>query len=1005
MKTAEENKTCQSIETKIKIENTEEQLEDAEEHNYQMNTSQEDIKNEIKEEITEENTSRQINTASNTEEQIEIKEEIGENAEENAEKRNKLINRSEEDYIEERITEMEREINEKLSDIKREEVGEPFDKKDDSFIHIKRVRTYLRSGSEDSSDDPGKQDDLKHKNKRLKLNKENKEDTYQRSENEAKDSKEDPENDDSYEKWKKLKDYYKRSSDEPEDEEEYNRWKRRKKQVMEIINKHVVGVLKQDNEHRAERCRGEGAVEQENSKPANVANPATKVKSLLAERFHVASCSRLTDSEIENEEEDNNSENKDTEERDNRLESPDEIMLSESSMSEGEEREIANCFNQIQEIINRRFNGNNVNNDNQQRENANEHPEDNNSSDGHSRNDENGKNQPEENEIYDSEEERTIISSRGSTRSFNSTLEEKLCISMKDPSEIVFSEQERLNVISYSVKFRSNPGHRICEPINGEIEVATSDAYETTLTRVRDTLRSERHNGRLNRAAVVNGHSRARVHRAQKSFIDNSKVPKNNKMSREKRRLERWEDNLQRKVKKYTDQQRMLGVRQDRIMHMERYERELSPMESDDETYDREEISAQNKTIKIIKECERARGRNVFDVGTRKIKDDAGNEVADIKTIYVVRDLRKKDDRRQFSYEINATITQGTVTVTTRASEINEATPRAIASTSATTTSSTASTPRIMIMPQQLAEGQQQLIVLPSGDMGTLRKIAPKTSSVNQPIPAQQQPMKKKGQQASTEKDRRSGQSKSKSPATKSNKPTVIKTEIIKKQQVRKSATKAKKQIKRYSKEITESSSEEERQEVRPEEQLKLPTRVDEIKKSVLSKILIKDLPRRMKPTAAPSVSASTSELSGVTHQPTEAAQTSDSTQGMEKPYEKPGEPTNPDTENIEGAEDCSFESVASTQILSPIEEIISEAIRLEQGQPVAIQPAGHGEVPTQPAGHGEAYIQPAGHGEAPTQPAGHGEAIKVITGQPRSTGDDDEKDFGLMSQPAPPGQ
>ncbi|XP_024887669.1 myb-like protein V, partial [Temnothorax curvispinosus] len=127
MKTAEEIKSEQLIKTDIKIENAEEQLEDAEEHNYQPITSQEDIKKEIKIEITEENTSRQINTARNAEEQLEpIKEEIGENAEENAEKRDKLLkeekfSQSEKDNIEERITEREKEISEKLSDIKREE--------------------------------------------------------------------------------------------------------------------------------------------------------------------------------------------------------------------------------------------------------------------------------------------------------------------------------------------------------------------------------------------------------------------------------------------------------------------------------------------------------------------------------------------------------------------------------------------------------------------------------------------------------------------------------------------------------------------------------------------------------------------------------------------------------------------------------------------------------------------------------------------------------------------
>ncbi|XP_077259659.1 uncharacterized protein LOC143895987 [Temnothorax americanus] len=104
----------------------------------------------------------------------------------------------------------------------------------------------------------------------------------------------------------------------------------------------------------------------------------------------------------------------------------------------------------------------------------------------------------------------------------------------------------------------------------------------------------------------------------------------------------------------------------------------------------------------------------------------------------------------------------------------------------------------------------------------------------------------------------------------------------------------------------------------------------------------------------------------------------------MAEPYNKPGEPTNPDIENVEGADDCSFESVASTQILSPIEEIISETIRLERGQPIENQPAGHGEVEKQPAGHGE--------------------VISVITGQPRSTGDDNT-DLGMMSQAAAPDQ
>ncbi|XP_024873077.1 general transcriptional corepressor trfA-like [Temnothorax curvispinosus] len=870
---------------------------------------------------------------------------------------------------------MKKEVSEKLSNIKREEVGEPFDKKDDSFIHIKRVRTYLRSGSEDSSDDPGNQDDLKHKNKKLKLNKENKEDTYQGSENEEEDFSEDPKNEDDYKKWKRLKDYYKDSSDESEDEkEEYNRWKRRKKQVMEIIRR--------NNTYRAENCRGEGAVEQENSKPTNVTNSVTKVKSLLAERFHLASCSQLTDSETENEEEDNNSENKDTEDKNDQQESPDEIMLSESSMSEEEEREIANCFNQIQEIINRRFNGNNVNNDNQQRENANENPEDNNSSDGHSQN---GENQPEENNNLDSEGERTIHSSRGSTRSFNSTLEEELFMDIQDPSKFVFSEQERLNIMSYNEKFRSNPGHWMREPINGELEIATSDRCEVALTRVRNTLRGERHNGRFDRAAVVNGHSIAQVSRA---IVKRNKVRELNsemdldktdryKIDKERKRLDRWEENLQKKVEGYTKQKRMLDVRRNRLKAMDDFERELSAVESDDKEYDRDEIAAQRRSLNIIKRCEEARGRNVFDVGKYRVEDSEGNAVADIKAIYVVRDLRHQSDERSFSYEIKTTIVRGTTETTIRARESKQIKYKPIEEAKTTKQSSETSTiQKTMFLPQQPmiqqhTQQQQelpQLIVLPTGEMGSLRRILPRPPSMQQTITYQQT--------GGTEKRKRGGDPKGKNSAKKPSKPTVKSSIQIKpptkKQKTRKSAEEAKMKIKQSSKEEDEHSSESDNG-----EHLKLPTRIAELKKSILSKILIKDLPRSMGSDARSShPSSNLEQVSGEACRPTDQPEA----RGMEDiAAETTTDILNKETDELD---DCSFESLASTQILEAIPEAVAQAI-ISEG---IIQPAGQSEAiqpTTQPAGRSEAFqmtTQPAGRSEAfqtTTQPAGRGEAYQ----------------------------
>ncbi|XP_024891142.1 myb-like protein X [Temnothorax curvispinosus] len=952
MKTAEENKTCQSIETRIKIENTEEQLEDAEEHINQPITSQEDIKEEIteentsrqinKEEFTEENTSRQINKVENAEEQNEeanrskideqpIREEIGEKAEENAEKRNKLINQSEEDYIEDQIIEMEREISEKLSDIKKEEVGEPFDKKDVSFIHIKRVRTYLRSGDEDSSDDPGKQDDLKHKNKRLKSNSEDKEDTYQRSENEAEDYKEDSENDDSYEKWKKLKDYYKDSSDESDEEEEYNRWKRRKKQVMEIIRR--------NENYRAEKCRGEGAVEHENSKPANVANPATKVKSLLAERFHLASCSQLTDSETENEEEDNNSENKDTEDRNDQPESTDKIMLSESSMSEGEEREIANCFNQIQEIINRRFNGENVNNDSQQRENANQQPEDN-SSDGHSRNDENNDNQPEENENLNGKEERTIESSRGSTRSYNSELEEELFLDMQDPTEINYSDQERINIMSYNVKFRSNPGHWICEPINGELEVAVSDDYEEALTHVRDTLRGERHNGRYVRAAVVDGHSTDDNRFTHRYTCDDSETKfngrnnNNHSMEKERRRMERWEEDLQKRIEEHSNQRRMLKVREDRLTFMEKYARELSPINLNVEEYNREEKEAQNRSIEVIKKCEAARGKNIFDVADHQVRDENGKAIAEIKTIFIVRDLKPHDDKREYTYRINATISRGTAEVKIQAHEKTLTSTRAITSASTATTASEESQPKIIVLPQQTEVQQQQqqiqqpqYIILPSGDVGMLRKIAPKpTTDSHQPITAKH-PIGADKRKRSGESERRDHKKKkSGTPIIKS----IIKTKSPQKPKTRKTAEKAKKRIKRCTEEDDKSSEEDEISQY-------LPTRTDEIKTSVLKKIFITEVPRRMKSLGEPATSSSGSGRNApVIAQPTEDYPEDEPNQGMS------GTPRPASVAANEEVKDASFESVEIGEILQRIPVKVAQVIAESEAK----QPAGQRAVP-----------------------------------------------------------
>ncbi|XP_024873921.1 general transcriptional corepressor trfA-like [Temnothorax curvispinosus] len=867
---------------------------------------------------------------------------------------------------------MEKEDSEKLSNIKKEEVGEPFDKKDDSFIHIKRVRTYLRSGSEDSSDDPGNQDDLKHKNKRLKLNKENKEDTYQGSENEEEDFSEDPKNEDDYKKWKRLKDYYKDSSFIKQD----NNYQAEKCRGE--------GAVEQDNNYRAENCRGEGAVEQENSKPANVTNYVTKVKSLLAERFHLASCSQLTDSETENEEENNNSENKDTEDKNDQQESPDEIMMSESSMSEGEEREIANHFNQIQEIINRRFNNNNVNNDNQQREDANENPEDNDSSDGHSQNNENGENQPEENNNVDSKGERTIHSSRGSTRSFNSTLEEELFIDMQDPNEFVFSEQERLNIISYNGKFRSNPGHWMREPINGELEIATSDRCEAALTRVRNTLRGERHNGRFDRAAVVNGHSIAQVSRAivKRNKVcelsDEMDLDKTDryKIDKERKRLDRWKENLQKKVEGYTKQKRMLDVRRNRLKAMDDFERELSAVESDDKEYDRDEIAAQRRSLNIIKRCEEARGRNVFDVGKYRVEDSEGNAVADIKAIYVVRDLRHQSDERSFSYEIKTTIVQGTTETTIRAREGKQIKYKPIEEAKTTKQSSeTSKIQKTMILPQQPTIQQHtqqqqelpQLIVLPTGEMGSLRRILPRPPSMQQTITYQQT--------GGTDKRKRGGDPKGKNSAKKPSKPTVKSSIQIKpptkKQKTRKSAEKAKMKIKQSSKEEDEHSSESDNG-----KHLKLPTRIAELKKSILSKILIKDLPRSMGSDARSShPSSNLEQVSGDSCQPTDQPEA----RGMEDlAAETTIDQLNKETDELD---DCSFESLASTQILEAIPEavaqaIISEGIIQPAGQSEAIQPttqpAGRGEalqMTTQPAGYSEAYqrhAQPAGRSEAP---------------------------------------
>ncbi|XP_024879109.1 general transcriptional corepressor trfA-like [Temnothorax curvispinosus] len=618
----------------------------------------------------------------------------------------------------------------------------------------------------------------------------------------------------------------------------------------------------------------------------------------------------------------------------------------------------------IQEIINRRFNGDNVNNDNQQRENANKNLEDNDSSDGHSRNDENDNNQPEENENYNSDGERTIVSSGGSSRSYNSELEEELFMDMRDPSKIVFSEQERLNIMSYNVKFRSNPGHWICEPINGEIEVAASDGCEATLTRVRDTLRDERHNGRFDRAAVVNGHSLAQVGRAKvihsqvreiNDKMDRDKTDRN-KIDREQKRLDRWEENLQKKVRGYTQQKKMLDVRRNRLKAMDDFERELSAVESDDKEYDREEIAAQRRSLSIMKQCEEARGRNVFDVGKYRVNDSEGNPVADVKAIYVIRDLRHQSDVRSFSYEIKTTIIRGTAETTIRARE--EATTKFKPIEEAKETKQPSETPmqKTMILPQQsLIPQQLQQQELP------------------QLIPMAYQ------QTGGGKKRKKGSETKGKDSAKKPNKP-MVKSSIqlkppTKKQKTRKSAEKARIKIKQTSKEDEHSSGFDDKQQ--------LPTRVDQIKKSVSSKILIKDLPRRMKSMAAPPIPESTPERSGGECQPITAAQASEVARGMAEPSTEPGEPANQGVENIEGAEDCSFKSVASTQILSPIEDIIS--IRFGQGQPSETQPAGHGEAQEQ----GHPTAQPAGIGEARRQ----GEA-----GQPGDT-EDDAVNFGHMSQ------
>ncbi|XP_024872151.1 probable ATP-dependent helicase PF08_0048, partial [Temnothorax curvispinosus] len=628
-----------------KTKNAEEKLEDAEEHTDRPITSQEDEKSKI----TEENNSRRTIIVRNAEERTKpadrskmdnqpIRAKIVEKDEENAEERD-------EQPEEEKLSQSKEKISEKISDIKKEEVGEPFDKKNVSFIHIKRVHTYLRS-KEDSSEDSGSEEDhsdLKHKKKRLKM----KEDER---------SKEDPESVMEFYEWRKLKKYYSKESDfsdESEDREDYDRWKRRKIQIMEMIR---------NNNHRAEKCRGKQTVEQKNSEPARAVETASKIKSLLAERFHLKSCNKLDDSTTEDEEENENSENSDTKNKDIQLEkedqseSPDELMLSGSNLSEGEERQIAHNHNRIQEIINRRFSTDNTNNNSEQRENTNNQQRDN-SSNQQSQNNANDDNRPQENEDYESEGERTIISSGGS-RTYNSELGEDLFMDMEDPSEIVYSEREMINIINYNVKFRSNPGNWICEPISDEMEIATDNGCETALTRVRDALRGERHNGRFNRATVVNGRLTVRSSRANNETINKS-LTYGYAMEKEKRRIKRWEEDIQRRLSKYEQQDRMLKVREDRLTEMERYARELSPIKCNTEQYNKEEREAQNKSIEIIKKCELARGRNVFDVSEHRVRDEAGKEIAEIKAIYVVRNLRPRNDKKEFTYRIETTISRG----------------------------------------------------------------------------------------------------------------------------------------------------------------------------------------------------------------------------------------------------------------------------------------------------------------------------------------------------------
>ncbi|XP_077269920.1 uncharacterized protein LOC143901458 [Temnothorax americanus] len=122
-------------------------------------------------------------------------------------------------------------------------------------------------------------------------------------------------------------------------------------------------------------------------------------------------------------------------------------------------------------------------------------------------------------------------------------------------------------------------------------------------------------------------------------------------------------------IKTYLDNNKLKGASDKHIKTLKNYVERLSPVDKVAERYAEREKEAQDKSFELMAECEAAKNRNVFQLEDTEVKDSAGNTVTEIKMLFVIRDKREKNDKRDLIYQISTTFADGVPEIKTRAVE------------------------------------------------------------------------------------------------------------------------------------------------------------------------------------------------------------------------------------------------------------------------------------------------------------------------------------------------